>query len=107
ELSGHLVNGHVDGVAEHIARDHFPDSASFGLRASSGLARFNVPKGSIALDGVSLTVNKVEDVIFSVMVIPHTLQVTTFGRLEPGARLNIEVDQLARYVARILETAPR
>jgi riboflavin synthase len=107
ELGGHLVSGHVDGVAELVTRDDFLDSASFGLRVSSGLARFIVPKGSTALDGVSLTVIKVEGVIFSVMVIPHTLQVTTFGRLEPGARLNIEVDQLARYVARILETAPR
>jgi riboflavin synthase len=107
ELGGHLVSGHVDGVAELVTRDDFIDSASFGLRVSSGLARLIVPKGSIALDGVALTVNKVESVMFSVMVIPHTLQVTTFGRLEPGARLNIEVDQLARYVARILETAPR
>jgi riboflavin synthase len=106
ELGGHLVSGHVDGLAELVTRDDSLDSAAFALRVPSGLARFIAPKGSIALDGVSLTVNKIEGVMFSVMVIPHTLKVTTFGRLEPGARVNVEVDQLARYVARILETAP-
>jgi len=107
EIGGHLVSGHVDGIAEVVSRDDFLDSAAFGLRVPSELARFITSKGSIALDGVSLTINKVEGVTFSVMIIPHTLQVTTFGRLQPGARLNVEVDQLARYVARILESTPR
>jgi riboflavin synthase len=80
EMGGHLVSGHVDGIAV---------------------------KGSVALDGVSLTVNKVDGDMISVLIIPHTLQVTTFGKLEPGARLNLEVDQLARYVARLMDTLPR
>jgi riboflavin synthase len=107
ELGGHMVSGHVDGIAELLTRDDFLDSASFSLRVPAALSRFIAPKGSIALDGVSLTVNKVDGETFSVLVIPHTLQVTTFGALEPGARLNLEVDQLARYVARLLETQPR
>jgi riboflavin synthase len=107
EMGGHLVSGHVDGIAELVTRDDFLDSASFTLRAPRALARFIAVKGSVALDGVSLTVNKVEGDTFSVLIIPHTLQVTTFGKLEPGARLNLEVDQLARYVARLMDTLPR
>jgi riboflavin synthase len=107
EMGGHLVSGHVDGVAELVARDDFLDSASLTLRAPSALSRFIAAKSSVALDGVSLTVNKVDGDTFSVLIIPHTLKVTTFGRLEPGARLNLEVDQLARYVARLMETLPR
>jgi riboflavin synthase len=107
ELGGHLVSGHIDGIAELVGRDDFLDSASFTVRVPVGLSRFIAPKGSVALDGVSLTVNRVDGEIFSVMIIPHTLQATTFGALEPGARLNVEVDQLARYVARFLETLPR
>jgi riboflavin synthase len=107
ELGGHLVSGHVDGIAELANRDDFLDSASLTLRVPNGLSRFIAPKGSVALDGVSLTVNKVAGETFSVLVIPHTLQVTTFGVLQPGARLNLEVDQLARYVARLLENLPR
>jgi riboflavin synthase len=107
ELGGHLVSGHVDGVAEVVTRDDFLDSASFTLRAPHVLSRFIAVKGSVALDGVSLTVNKVEDDVFTVLIVPHTMQVTTFGKLEPGARLNLEVDQLARYVARLMETLPR
>lgn len=107
ELGGHLVSGHVDGVVELVTRDDFLDSASFTLRAPSALSRFIAAKGSVALDGVSLTVNDVGGDKFSVMIIPHTLQVTTFGKLEPGARLNLEVDQLARYVARLMDTLPR
>jgi riboflavin synthase len=104
ELGGHLVSGHVDGIAELVTRDDFLDSAAFALHAPSGLTQFIAAKGSVALDGVSLTVNKVDGATFTVMLIPHTLQVTTLGALEPGARLNLEVDQLARYVARILES---
>ncbi len=107
EMGGHLVSGHIDGIAELVTRDDALDSAAFTLRAPTALSRFIAVKGSVALDGVSLTVNKVERDMFAVLVIPHTLQVTTFGKLEPGARLNLEVDQLARYVARLLETLPR
>ena len=107
ELGGHMVSGHVDGVAELIARDDFLDSAELTLRVPAELARFIAAKGSVALDGVSLTVNKVEGDTFSVLIIPHTLQVTTLGALRPGARLNIEVDQMARYAARLLDAMPR
>jgi riboflavin synthase len=107
EMGGHLVSGHVDGIAEFVTRDDFLDSASFTLRVPTALSRFIAVKGSVALDGVSLTVNKVDRDMFSVLIIPHTLQVTTFGKLDPGARLNLEVDQLARYVARLMETLPR
>ena len=107
EIGGHLVSGHVDGIAELVTRDDFLDSASFTLRMPSALSRFVAVKGSVALDGVSLTVNKVNGDTFSVMIIPHTLQVTTLGKAEPGARLNLEVDQFARYVARLMETSPR
>lgn len=107
EMGGNLVSGHVDGIAELVTRDDFLDSASFTLRGPTALSRFIAVKGSVALDGVSLTVNKVDGDMFSVLIIPHTLQVTTFGKLDAGARLNLEVDQLARYVARLLETLPR
>ncbi len=107
EMGGHLVSGHIDGIAELVTRDDALDSAAFTLRVPMALSRFIAVKGSVALDGVSLTVNKVERDMFAVLVIPHTLQVTTFGKLEPGARLNLEVDQLARYVARLVETLPR
>jgi riboflavin synthase len=103
ELGGHLVSGHVDGLAELVARDDLPDMARLWLRAPAELARFVAPKGSVALDGVSLTVNEVEGDAFSVLIIPHTLKVTTFGGLGAGARLNLEVDQMARYAARLLE----
>jgi riboflavin synthase len=105
ELGGHLVSGHVDGIAELLARDDFVDMAALSLRTPAELARFIAPKGSVALDGVSLTVNKVEDGTFTVLIIPHTLKVTTLGALEVGARLNLEVDQMARYAARLLEAA--
>ncbi len=106
EMGGHLVSGHIDGIAELATRDDALDSAAFTLRVPTALSRFIAVKGSVALDGVSLTVNNVNREMFSVLVIPHTLQVTTFGKLEPGARLNLEVDQLARYVARLVETLP-
>jgi riboflavin synthase len=103
ELGGHLVSGHVDGIADLVAREDLPDMARLSLRAPVALARFIAPKGSVALDGVSLTVNEVERDTFSVLIIPHTLKVTTFGSLRAGARLNLEVDQMARYAARLLE----
>ena len=102
ELGGHLVSGHVDGLAELIARDDMTDQARFTLRVPKDLSRFIAPKGSVALDGVSLTVNEVKDDTFSVLIIPHTLQVTTFGALKKGDQLNLEVDVMARYAARLL-----
>ena len=107
ELGGHLVSGHVDGIAELIARDDFVDMAGLTWRAPATLSRFIAAKGSVALDGVSLTVNEVKDDTFSVLIIPHTLRVTTLGALTPGARVNLEVDQMARYAARLLESAQR
>jgi riboflavin synthase len=103
ELGGHLVSGHVDGIAELVAREDLPDMARLSLRVPAALSRFIAPKGSVALDGVSLTVNEAESATFSVLIIPHTLKVTTFGGLRAGARLNLEVDQMARYAARLLE----
>jgi riboflavin synthase len=103
ELGGHLVSGHVDAVADLVEREDLPDMARLSLRVPSVLARFIAPKGSVALDGVSLTVNEVEGDRFSVLLIPHTLQVTTFGNIRAGAGLNLEVDQMARYAARLLQ----
>jgi riboflavin synthase len=105
ELGGHLVSGHVDGIAELFSRDDFIDMAALSLRVPDDLARFIAAKGSVALDGVSLTVNKVEGDTFTVLIIPHTLKVTTLGAIEVGGRLNLEVDQMARYAARLLEAA--
>jgi riboflavin synthase len=107
ELGGHMVSGHVDGIAELTAREDLPDMARLFLRVPAELARFIAPKGSVALDGISLTINEVKADTFSVLIIPHTLKVTTLGALQPGAKLNIEVDQMARYAARLLETLPR
>jgi riboflavin synthase len=103
ELGGHLVSGHLDGIAEALAREDLPDMARMTLRVPAPLARFIAVKGSVALDGVSLTVNSVEKDKFSVLIIPHTLAVTTLGATRPGDRLNIEVDQMARYAARLIE----
>jgi riboflavin synthase len=103
ELGGHLVSGHVDGIAEALAREDLPDMARMTLRVPAPLARFIAAKGSVALDGVSLTVNSVEQDKFSVLIIPHTLAVTTLGATRPGDALNIEVDQMARYAARLIE----
>jgi riboflavin synthase len=103
ELGGHLVAGHVDGLASVIARDDLSDMARFVLRAPKDLARFIAPKGSVALDGVSLTVNTVEGDMFSVLIIPHTLKVTTLGAVTKGDDLNLEIDTLARYAARLMQ----
>jgi riboflavin synthase len=104
ELGGHMVAGHVDGLATVVTREDMTDMARFVLRAPHDLARFIAPKGSVALDGVSLTVNTVEDDTFSVLIIPHTLQVTTLGTLAQGDDVNLEVDTMARYAARLMET---
>jgi riboflavin synthase len=103
ELGGHLVAGHVDGVATVVARENLKEMARFVLRAPAELARFIAPKGSVALDGISLTVNTVEKDAFSVLIIPHTLQVTTFGALSNDEDVNLEVDTMARYAARLAE----
>src|SRR5690349_4482235 len=100
-LGGHLVAGHVDGVGE-VTRF---ESGALEVRAPRELARYIARKGSICIDGVSLTVNRVEGSVFEVYLIPHTLQVTTLGRLRPGARVNLEADLIARYVARLAEAS--
>jgi riboflavin synthase len=103
ELGGHLVSGHVDGLAELVAREDLTDMARLTLRVPRPLARFIAQKGSVALDGVSLTVNEVTEDTFSVLIIPHTLSVTTFGALKTGDMINLEVDVMARYAARLME----
>lgn len=103
ELGGHIVAGHADGIATIVSRDDLPDMARFTLRCSRDLARFIAAKGSITLDGVSLTVNAVADDTFTVLIIPHTLGVTTLGQWRAGTEINIEVDLMARYAARLSE----
>ncbi len=103
ELGGHIISGHVDGIAEVIAREDAADSARLALRAPATLARFIATKGSVALDGISLTINAVENDAFSVLIIPHTLQVTTLGTIRAGDAVNLEVDMMARYAARLME----
>jgi riboflavin synthase len=103
ELGGHLVSGHVDGLAELLAREDLTDMAKLTVRVPKPLARFIAQKGSAALDGVSLTVNDVTDDTFSVLIIPHTLSVTTLGALKAGDRINLEIDVMARYAARLME----
>lgn len=101
ELGGHLVSGHIDGIARIVERHDNGDMARFVFEAPADLARFIAEKGSIALDGTSLTVNGVDGRRFDVMIIPHTLSVTTWGERWEGDDVNIEVDTLARYVARL------
>lgn len=103
ELGGHIVAGHVDGLARLEMRGDLADMARLTFRAPRDLARYVAVKGSVALDGVSLTVNAVDDDRFSVLIIPHTLAVTTVGALRPGADVNLEVDTMARYAARLTE----
>lgn len=105
ELGGHIVSGHVDGLAEIVALRPEGDSTRFVFRAPETLARYIAPKGSIALDGTSLTVNEVDGATFGVNVIPHTRTHTTWGRAAVGDLVNLEVDTLARYVARLNEFA--
>lgn len=103
ELGGHIVSGHVDGVSTVVSIRPENESLRFTFEAPEALAKFVAPKGSVALDGVSLTVNEVDGRRFGINVIPHTQAVTTFGRLREGDRVNMEIDMLARYVARLLE----
>jgi riboflavin synthase len=102
KLGGHLVTGHVDGVGEVLAFDPAGESVLLRLRAPQGLAKYVARKGSLCVDGVSLTVNRVEGDTFEINLIPHTLAVTTLSRLAPGTRVNLEVDLIARYVERML-----
>jgi len=104
ELGGHMVAGHVDGLATLAERQDLNGMARLVLRTRSELARFIAPKGSLALDGVSLTINEVMGDSFSVLIIPHSLKVTTLGALAPGDEVNLEVDRMARYAARLIET---
>jgi len=103
ELGGHIVTGHVDGVAEVVRVAPEGESVRMDFKAPAALARFVAQKGSIALDGISLTVNEVDGAKFGVNIIPHTQAVTTFGKLKPGGRVNLEVDLMARYVARLVK----
>lgn len=104
-LGGHLVSGHVDAVAELLRVAPAGEAQRLSVGFPPELARFIAAKGSITLDGVSLTVNSVTDRVLEVMVIPHTLAVTTLGELRPGASINLEVDTLARYAVRFLEVS--
>ena len=111
ELGGHIVTGHVDGIAEIVTRDEVTGdvwgaSSRFVLRAPSQLMRFVAEKGSVTLDGTSLTVNSVSADTLSVLIIPHTLAVTTWGERKAGDRMNLEVDLMARYAARLVEAGP-
>jgi riboflavin synthase len=105
ELGGHIVSGHVDGIGEVLSVEAEGGSHRVRIRAPKPLHRFIAPKGSITVEGVSLTVNEVEDDVFGVNLIPHTWDVTTLGELKPGSRVNLEIDMLARYLARWRETA--
>ena len=96
------MSGHVDGVAEVLARRNDARSVRFEIRAPEVLARYIAEKGSVCIDGVSLTVNGVAGAVFDVNIVPHTLEVTTLGELGPGSTVNLEVDQIARYVERLL-----
>ncbi len=103
ELGGHIVSGHVDGVADLIAMVDEGDSTRFTFRAPKALAKFIAPKGSVALNGTSLTVNEVDGETFGVNIIPHTKEMTTWGDARVGDRINLEIDTMARYVARLRE----
>ena len=105
ELGGHIVSGHVDGVGEVVSNRSEGGSRRIAIRAPRPLHRYIAEKGSITVEGVSLTVNEVADDVFGVNVIPHTLEVTTLGELREGSRVNLEIDMLARYLARWRETA--
>lgn len=105
ELGGHIVSGHVDGMAEIIERKDEGDAVRFTLAAPRELAKFIAPKGSVALDGTSLTVNHVDGLQFDVLLIHHSLSVTTWGERNVGDKVNLEIDTMARYAARLAEAA--
>ncbi|KAB2857795.1 MAG: riboflavin synthase [Bauldia sp.] len=104
EISGHLVSGHIDGIATIVEREDLGETTRFRFEAPAALSRMIAPKGSVALDGTSLTVNAVEGNRFDCVLIPHTLQVTTWNERRLGDRVNLEVDLIARYVARLVES---
>jgi riboflavin synthase len=106
ELGGHLVSGHVDGLATIVERRSEAESVRFAFTAPPSLMPFVAPKGSVALDGVSLTVNEVAVDRFGVNIIPHTLAHTNFGEAQPGQQMNLEIDMIARYLARLLAAGP-
>jgi riboflavin synthase len=106
ELGGHIVTGHIDGVAKVALRENLGDMARIRLHAPKALSRFIAAKGSVTLDGISLTVNEVKGEEFGVFIIPHTLAVTNWKTIEPGAAVNLEVDLMARYAARLAEKSP-
>jgi riboflavin synthase len=105
EIGGHIVSGHVDGVGEIVSITPEGDSLRFRIRAPKTLAKFIAPKGSVAIDGTSLTVNEVDGAQFGVNIIPHTAKETTWGSMRVGQGVNIEIDMLARYLARLKEFA--
>ena len=105
ELGGHIVSGHVDGMAEIVERIEEGEAVRFRLRVPAHLAKFIAPKGSVALDGTSLTVNAVTRDVFDVLLIHHSLSVTTWGERQAGDRVNLEIDTMARYAARLAEAA--
>lgn len=105
ELGGHIVSGHVDGKARIVGREDEGDAVRFTLEAPREFAKFIAPKGSVALDGTSLTVNKVDGVLFDVLLIHHSLQVTTWGERKVGDEVNFEIDTMARYAARLTQAA--
>lgn len=107
ELGGHIMTGHVDGLARILERRADGDSVRFRFEVPAAIAGYIAPKGSVALDGTSLTVNEVDGRVFGVNLIPHTLQVTTWGERQPGDEVNLEVDLLARYVARLRQVEGR
>jgi riboflavin synthase len=102
ELGGHMVSGHVDGVGEIVSVERENESHRVKIKVPDDLAKYVSPKGSIAIDGISLTVNEVEGNVFGINVIPHTWEVTTLGNIKQGTHVNLEADQIARYVDRIL-----
>lgn len=104
ELGGHIVSGHIDGMAKIIGVTQEGDATRFSLEAPENLAKFIAPKGSVALDGTSLTVNSVSKTKFDVLLIAHSLSVTTWGDRKVGNNVNLEVDTMARYAARLMET---
>jgi riboflavin synthase len=103
ELGGHIVSGHIDGIARITGREDLGEAVHFTFAVPPELARFIAPKGSVCLDGTSLTVNVVDGMRFTSMLIPHTLAVTTWAARQPGDSVNLEVDQMARYAARLAE----
>ena len=106
-LGGHLVSGHVDGVGEIVERHPDARSERFTVRAPAGLSRYIAAKGSICIEGISLTVNSVDDDCFSVNIVPHTLQMTNLGDCKAGSRVNLEIDVIARYLERLLSHDPQ